>query len=91
MKLETSTGKVFDARVVCTSLRRKDQVLCEIYDDRPISDIAADFDGIASFRKYDEAVKGVSETYEGFSSLVGIHRNAEAGTVRLTLEKRDDE
>lgn len=87
MKLETSKGKVFDVRVVAMSIRRKNQVLCEIYDSRPLFDIAEDFDGIVSFRKYDEALEGVSEMYEGFSRLVGVQRNAQDGTVRLTLER----
>lgn len=89
MKLETSKGKVYDVRMVATSIRRKNQVFCEIYDTRPLFDIAEEFDGLLSFRKYDEAIEGVSETYEGFCRLVGIQRNAEDGTVRLTLERGD--
>ena len=50
MKLETSKGKVYDVRVVCTSIRKKNQVLCEIYDSRPLFDIAEDFEGLASFK-----------------------------------------
>lgn len=87
MKLETSKGNVYDVRVVCTSIRRKNQVLLEIYDTRPLFDIAEDFDGLASFKKYDEEIKGVCETYEGFSTLVSLQRNAEEGTVRVMLER----
>ena len=89
MKLETSRGKVYDVRVVCTSIRRRNQVLVEIYENRPMHEIAEDFDGLASFRKYDEAIEGVSENYEGFSRLVGIAKNEDEGTVRLTLERND--
>lgn len=87
MKLETSKGNVYDVRVVATSIRRKNQVLLEICDSRPLFDIAEDFDGLASFKKYDEAIEGVCETYEGFSRLVSLQRNAQEGTVRLTLER----
>lgn len=89
MKIETSRGKVYDVRVICTSIRKRNQVLVEIYDNRPMNDIAVDFDGLDSFRKYDEAMEGISENYEGFSRLVGMAKNAEEGTVRLTLERGD--
>lgn len=87
MKLKTSGGKVFDIRVICPDLRSKNKVLIELEDDRPLGDIARDFDGLESMLKYDEDIAGVHEVYEGFTRLVGIRRNESAGTVRLTLEK----
>ena len=89
MKLKTSSGKEFDIRVIVSGLRNKNTVLIELEDDRPLPQVAADFDGMGSFVKYDEAIEGVRETYEGFSKLVRIQRNADAGTVRLTLERSE--
>lgn len=85
MKLETGKGKTFDIRVICTSLRSPNKVLIELEDSRAIADIAADFDGLDTVRTYE--TESVYHTYEGFTQLVGIQRNTEAGTVRLTLEK----
>ena len=90
MKIETSTGKTFDIRVICPALRSGNRVMIELYDDRPLWEIAEDFDGLESIKKTDEAVgASIYEVYEGYSRLVGITRNEAAGTVRLTLEKGD--
>ena len=87
MKLETSSGKVYNIRTICAGLRKKNTVLIELIDERPLTLIAVDFDGLDVFKKYDEAIEGVFETYTGFNRLVSIQRNEEAGTVRLVLEK----
>lgn len=87
MKIDTICGKTFDVRVICADLRSKNRVLIELEDDRPLAQIAADFDGIEGFSKHDENLEGVYETYEGYNHLVSIRRNAETGTVRLTLER----
>lgn len=87
MKLETSAGKTFEIKVICTALRNSNRVLIELEDARQLADIAADFDGLSTIRTYE--TESVYQTYEGFSKLVGIQRNTEAGTVRLTLGKDD--
>jgi hypothetical protein len=85
MKLETNGGKVFNIRTICAGLRKKNTVLIELVDERPIPLIAADFDGLDSFKTYDEAIEGVCETYTGFKHLAGVQENEDAGTMRLTL------
>lgn len=87
MKLETSKGKTFDIRVICTSLRSPNMVLIELEDGRALAKIASDFDGLDTMRTYE--TESVYQTYEGFNNLVGIQRNKAAGTVRITLEKGD--
>ncbi len=87
MKLETSKGKTFDIRVICTSLRSPNMVLIELEDGRALAKIASDFDGLDTMRTYE--TESVYQTYEGFNKLVGIQRNKAAGTVRITLEKGD--
>lgn len=86
MTITMSNGKVFDIRVICTGLRNKNTVLIELEDDRALSEIAADFEGIETITKTDKSNPGVKEVYEGFTQLVSIHRPS-SGTVRLTLEK----
>ena len=89
MKIKTSGGKVFDINIICSDIRSKNRVLIELDDDRTLAEIAGDFDGLDSFQKYDEALDGVFETYEGFRHLVTIRRVTESGAVRLTLERSD--
>ena len=84
MKLETSGGKTFDIKVICTSLRSHNKVLIELEDSRALEDIAKDFDGIETMRTYE--VEGIYQMYEGFSKLVGLQR-MDSNTVRLTLER----
>jgi len=89
MKIMTNDGREYDIRVICTSMRNKNTVLIELDDDRPLAQIAADFDGLESFIKCDEAIEGVFETYEGFCNLISIQRNKTAGTVRIAIGKGD--
>lgn len=86
MKIKTNSGKVYDIRIIRPDIMRKDRVLIELEDGRTLAEIAAEFDGLESFRKYSEDLDGVYETYEGFKHLVSISR-AESGRVRLTLAK----
>ena len=88
MKLETSKGKTFDIRVICSSLRNPNKVLIELEDGRTLAKIAQDFDGLDTMRTYE--TESVYQTYEGFKHLVGIQK-ADAGTVRLTLERSESD
>lgn len=89
MYIKTEDGRKFDIRMIAPMIRYKNRILIELCDDRALADIAGDFDGLESFRKYKDGEDGIYEMYEGFSRLVSIQRNAEAGTVRVTLERGD--
>ena len=89
MKIATSKGKTFDIRFIGATLRGGKRMMIELEDSRPLWEIAEEFDGLSTITKTDSARPGVKEIYEGFSRLVGIQRNADNGTVRLTLEKDD--
>jgi len=86
MRIKTSKGTTHDIRVMCEMLRNKNRALIELEDSRPLSEIAAEFDGLEWIRKYMTAESTAYEMYEGFTRLCGIQRT-ETGTVRLTLEK----
>lgn len=87
MKITTSKGKAFDIEFICSPLSTPEHVIIETNDTRPLSEIAADFEGLESIKKEDDTRgSSVYEMYEGFSRLVEIHRYAD-GSVRLTLEK----
>lgn len=87
MKIKTPAGKEFEIQIICNALRNPNRVMIVLEDDRPLPEIAADFDGLETFTKTDAYKPGVNEVYEGYSSLVGVSRNTADGTVRLMLEK----
>lgn len=87
MKIKTPAGKEFKIDIICNALRNPNRVMIVLKDDRPLAEIAADFDGLKTITKTDENKPGVKEVYEGYSSLVGVSRNTADGTVRLMLEK----
>lgn len=87
MKIMTNDGKCFDIIFIGTLLRDGRRVVIELTDDRALSEIAADFEGVETITKTDSARPSVKEVYEGFTQLVDIRRNTAAGTVRLTLER----
>lgn len=87
MKITTSKGKAFDIGFICSPLSTPEHVIIETSDTRPLSEIAADFEGLESIKKEDDTRgSSVYEMYEGFSRLVELRRYAD-GSVRLTLEK----
>ena len=90
MRLETSSGKSFEIRAISEDIRRKDRVLIELIDTRPIPEIAQDFDGLAYMKNYKSEGSSVYEMYEGFTKLSGVNENEAAGTIRLTLRRSEN-
>ena len=88
MKIKTPAGKEFEIKIICNDLRDPDKVMIVLEDDRPLPEIAADFDGLETFTKTDEKKKGVNEVYEGYSKLVGATLHEADGTARLMLKRR---
>lgn len=89
MQITTSKEKTFDIQFIGALLRNSNRAMIELKDDRPINEIAADFDGLTTITKTDALKPSVKEVFEGFTQLVGIQRNEGNGTVLLTLEKGD--
>lgn len=91
MQITTSKGKTFNINWIWGPLRGKNQTMIELKDDRALSEIAADFDGLETITKTDETRgQDVKEIFTGYTNLVTIIRDTAKGTVRLVLEKRDD-
>jgi hypothetical protein len=91
MEIKTSKGHTYEVRFIGAMLRNGKRMLMEMVDDRPLAEIAADFDGLKTITKTDSTRPNVKEVYEGFTRLVGINRDTGSdGVVRLTFE-RDDE
>lgn len=89
MKITTSRGKTFDINWAWVSTRRGDSLMIELKDDRPMAEIAADFDGVETFESKDEKKPNVKEVYTGYTKLIIMSRDNADGVIRLTLEKGD--
>lgn len=89
MKITTSKGKTFDILFISSGASFRGKALIELEDDRTLSEVAEDFEGVDTITKTDELRPGVSEVYSGYTRLISVQRNTETGTVRLMLEKGD--
>lgn len=89
MQIITSRGQTFNIQFIGALLRNGNRLMIELKDERPIWEIAEDFDGLSMITKTDDLKPGVKEVFEGFTQLVGIQRNKGNGNVLLTLEKGD--
>ena len=89
MTITTSSGKTFDINWMWSTNGAGNRLMIEMKDDRPMAEIAADFDGIQTFEKTGEN-KNVKEVYTGYTKLVCMSRDNFDGVIRLTLEKGDD-
>lgn len=61
------------------------RLMLEIEDERALSVIAAEFEGVQridAVRWYDQ-----ESAYEGYTDLIDIRRNQADGTVRMTLKR----
>lgn len=87
MKITLNSGKTFDVNWIGASSRYGDKMMIELNDDRKISQIAADFEGVETITKTDKAKPNVKEVYEGYTLLASISRENADGVIRLTLEK----
>ena len=76
MTVTTSKGKTHDIFWMWGPVRTTGAVMLEVNDNRPLSEIAADFEGCETFKKMDDT-KGTAiyEMYEGFTILSTISRN----------------
>ena len=89
MQITTSKGKTFDIQFIGSPLRNSNHLMIELEDERLISEIAGDFEGLSTITKTDTIRPNEKTIYEGFTKLKGIQENQEASTFRLTLEKGD--
>lgn len=91
MVIKTSKGKTHEVTLVSPALRDRNIVLIELKDERSLSEIAADLDGLTAFREQeDEQNDGVYKTYENFSELISVKRDKKRGAVIVTLERGEE-
>lgn len=82
MTIQTSRGQTFDVRWCWAPVSDGTMMLC-LQDERRLPEIAADFDGLEQIDRI-SAIEG-DMTYEGYSEMTGISRDAASGDVVVTL------
>ena len=87
MKMTTSKGKTFEINWMWGPVGEDGDLMLEYADERPMADIAADFEGCESFRRESET-EGDRE-WTGYTRLRSMIR-AGRGKVQLTLCKTSE-
>ena len=86
MTVKTDRGKTFDVNYACGPVRSTGELMIELTADaRPLSQIAADFEGVQAFEREDENEGNM--TFEGYTDLVSVVRDRTRGAVLLALRK----
>lgn len=85
--LDLENGMRREVEFINSTLVARDQIVVELIDNRPLSQIAAEFEGVKTIRRTDNLREDIVTLYEGFSELIDIRRNQTIGSVRLMLRK----
>lgn len=86
MTITTDKGKTFDVNYAWGPVRSTGELMIELAADaRPLSQIAADFEGVQAFERVDENEGNM--TFEGYTELVSVVRDRTRGAVLLALRK----
>lgn len=84
MTITTSRGKSFPADWAWAPAGPREGLMLQIDDPRPLSEIAADFEGCESLHRASETEGDMD--FEGYTRLTAILR-APGGAAQLTLER----
>lgn len=84
MTVTTSHGQTFPIDWMWETLAPARGVRLQLRDSRPLSEIAADFEGCDRFHR--ESAEEGDRDFDGYTQLTGILRPA-GGVAQLTLEK----
>lgn len=87
MTVKTSKDKTFDVNWMWGPVGDDDELMLELVDDRLLSEIAADFEGVEKFERFSEAEGDL--VYEGYTELKSIFRSytRTGSTVSISLVK----
>lgn len=89
MRIETSAGKQFEARLASALVMRGEaRLMIVLSGDVTLSEAAMAFDGVEWVKAIDARSVGVSTTYEGYSQLTTVARDTDGG-VRVTLTRKE--
>ena len=85
--LDVGDGVKREIEFITAPAMENGKVMIELYDDRALSQIAADFEGREKLVRTDNIRTDIETVYTGFTRLTAIQRNAVSGSVRITLAK----
>ena len=86
MTVKTDRGKTFDVNYAWGPVRSTGELMIELtVDARPLSQIAADFEGVQAFEREDENEGNM--TFVGYTELVSVVRDRNTGAVLLALRR----
>ena len=86
MTITTDKGKTFEVNYAWGPVRSTGELMIELAADaRPISEIAADFEGVQVFDRPDEHQGNM--TFVGYTELVSVVRDRNTGAVLLALRR----
>jgi hypothetical protein len=88
MKIKSSKGMVYNAEWMGGPTGIMREVYCEMRDERPISVIAAEFEG-AELTEIER--DGAEKTYTGYTELASIGRMDEENLTRISMRKPQKE
>ena len=72
---------------ISSTARAGAQIIIELIDSRPLSEIAGMFEDRPKIVRTDSVRPEIETTYTGYTELIDIRRNQADGSVRLTLKK----
>ena len=84
MKIRTDRGRMYDAAWIGGPTSVKEEVYAEIADTRPISVIAAEFEGAQIVRVGDD---GEEYPYTGYTELARIERERDSEYTRIAMRR----
>lgn len=87
MTIRTSSGKTLEINYIWPDSNGR--VMIELKDDRPLAEIAADFEGVKTLTKTDAKKPGIEEVYTGYTNLIAVSRDNYEGVTRLIIKKGD--
>lgn len=85
--LDVGDGVAREIEFINAPATARNKVMIELIDERPLSQIAADFEGREKLTRKDDIREDIETVYTGFTQLTAIQRNAVSGSVRITLAK----
>ena len=85
MTIMTSRGKTFDVDWAWAPVGMEKKLMIQYEDERPISEIANDFEGLQSIQRNDENEGNVP--YEGYIKLVSVVLRD--GKAQIALKRGD--
>ena len=85
--LKLSEMESVEIEFISSANRVGNQIVIELIDNRPLSEIAEQFEDRPEVVRTDSIRPEISTTYTGYTELIDIRRNQADGSVRLTLKK----